>query len=70
MNRTPEYHEGPEAATRFTDAMRKIISVPRAVILEREAEYRRQSALNPNRRGPKPMKKKRGVHAPAASPQA
>jgi hypothetical protein len=38
---------------RFDAALRKILSVPRAVILEREAEYQRKAALNPNRRGPK-----------------
>ena len=38
---------------RFDVALRKILSVPHSVILEREAEYLRKSALNPNRRGPK-----------------
>jgi hypothetical protein len=38
---------------RFDAALRKILSVPHAVILEREAEYQRKAALNPNRRGPK-----------------
>ena len=47
---------------RFDKALRKIFSVPRAVILEREAEYRRKAALNPNRRGPKRKVK------PSASP--
>jgi len=52
---------------RFDAAVRKILSVPRAVILEREAEYQRKAALNPNRRGPKP-KRKSGDHGPAVSP--
>jgi hypothetical protein len=30
------------------------------VIAEREAEYKRQSALNPNRPGPKPKRKRAG----------
>ena len=51
-----ETTEGPEAQRRFTDAMKKILSVPREEILRREAEYKRQSALNPNRRGPKPKR--------------
>jgi hypothetical protein len=37
--------------------MKKIISVPREEMLRREAEYKKQSALNPNRRGPKAKKK-------------
>jgi hypothetical protein len=49
--------EGPEAWTRLTDAMKLILSVPRDEILRREEEYKRQSALNPNRRGPKPKQK-------------
>jgi hypothetical protein len=44
--------EGPEAA-RFDALVRKVLSVPHAEIMRREAEYKRQSAVNPNRRGPK-----------------
>jgi hypothetical protein len=51
---------------RFDAALRKILSVPRAVILEREAEYQRKASLNPNRRGPKPKRNSDG-HDPAAS---
>jgi hypothetical protein len=43
-----------DQAERFGAAVRKIFAVPRSVILEREAEYKGQSPLNPNRRGPKP----------------
>jgi hypothetical protein len=50
----PEYIEGPEAWQRFDAAMHKIITVPHRVIQERIAEHKRQSALNPHRRGPKP----------------
>jgi hypothetical protein len=53
MKRVPEYVEGPEAAERLKKAMKLILSVPRAEILRREAEYKKQSALNPQRRGPK-----------------
>jgi hypothetical protein len=53
MKRHPEMNEGPEAFTRFKDAMRTILSVPRSELLRREEEYK-QAALNPNKRGPKP----------------
>jgi hypothetical protein len=51
-----------DQSERFDKALRKILSVPHSVILEREAEYRRKAALNPNRRGRKPKVK------PSASP--
>ena len=43
----------PDQFEKFDAAVRTILSVPRSVILEREAEYKRQSLANPNRRGPK-----------------
>jgi hypothetical protein len=49
-------YTNPDQAQRFDAAVRKILAVPRSVILKREEEYKRQSALNPNRRGPKPRK--------------
>ena len=60
MKAKPEYIEGPEAAARFDALVRKILAVPHEEIMRREAEYKRQSAMNPNRRGPKPK-----GHAPA-----
>lgn len=42
-----------EAAERFDALVRKVLSVPHAEIMRREAEYKRQSAMNPHRRGPK-----------------
>ncbi|MGE5644641.1 MAG: hypothetical protein ACM336_02495 [Acidobacteriota bacterium] len=33
--------------------MSKLLAVPRAVLVEREAEYRKQVDANPRRRGPK-----------------
>jgi hypothetical protein len=48
-----EMDEGPTTEKRFTNAMRKILAVPREEILRREAEYKKQSLINPNRRGPK-----------------
>ena len=47
------FYEGPEALSRFNAAMDKILSVSKTEMLRREAEYQKQSALNPNRRGPK-----------------
>jgi hypothetical protein len=44
-------------AARFDALVRKVLSVPHAEIMRREEEYKRQSAANPNRRGPKPKAK-------------
>jgi len=49
--------EGPEVWERFNALVSRVLAVPHSVILEREAEYQRQSKLNPNRRGPKPKVK-------------
>jgi len=57
MKRQPVYTEGPEAFTRFQEAMRTALSVPHSVIQQRIEQERRQSAQNPNRRGPKPRAK-------------
>jgi hypothetical protein len=51
-------YTGPDQFERFDTAVRKILAVPRAEILRREEEYKRRSALNPNRRGPKPKSKR------------
>jgi hypothetical protein len=53
MKREPEMVEGKEAFTRFTNAMRKILSVPKERVQAKIDEQRRQSAANPNRPGPK-----------------
>ncbi|HEX3684732.1 MAG TPA: hypothetical protein VHU83_19505 [Bryobacteraceae bacterium] len=55
----PECIEGPEAFTRFENAMTQVLSVPHSVIQKRIEEHRKESALNPNRRGPKPKKKRK-----------
>jgi hypothetical protein len=54
MKAKPETIEGAEAATRFDALVRKVLSVPHDEIMRRETEYKRRSALNPNKRGPKP----------------
>jgi hypothetical protein len=48
-----EMIEGQEAFQRFNNAMKSIIAVPHSVIKQRIEEHRKQTALNPNRRGPK-----------------
>jgi hypothetical protein len=52
-----EMIEGPTALRRFKTAMKKILLVPRSEMLRREEEYKRQSMLNPRKRGPKPKLK-------------
>jgi hypothetical protein len=42
---------------RFKNLLTRVLSVPHSEIVKREAEYRRQSKLNPKRRGPKPKRK-------------
>jgi hypothetical protein len=42
---------------RFTNAVERIMSVPKTEILRREAEYKKQADLNPRKRGPKPKRK-------------
>jgi len=59
-----EMIEGPEAFERFNRTMKAVLAVPHSVIKQRIEEDRKQSALNPNRRGPK--RKAR----PPASPDA
>lgn len=37
----------------FSSLVSRVLSVPKTEVLRREAEYEKQAALNPNRRGPK-----------------
>lgn len=55
--------EGPEAFTRFETAMKQVLSVPHSEIKRKIEEHRKEAALNPNRRGPKP-KRRRASRAP------
>ncbi|HTU46301.1 MAG TPA: hypothetical protein VMF91_14635 [Bryobacteraceae bacterium] len=52
---------------RFTALVDRVLAVPHSVIKQRIEEHRRQAALNPNRRGPKP---KRKVKPSASDPEA
>jgi len=38
----------------FTSLVDRVLAVPHSVIKERVEQHRKQAALNPNRRGPKP----------------
>ena len=50
----PEMIRSPELFTRFDALLREVLSVPHEEIMRHEAEYKRQSATNPRRPGPKP----------------
>lgn len=53
MKPQPKLTEGPTAFANFQSAMAKIITVPKAELLRREAEYKKVADANPNKRGPK-----------------
>jgi len=48
-----EYIEGPRAWQRFENAMVKALTLSKEELDKRVAAQRRQSALNPHKRGPK-----------------
>lgn len=41
---------------KFKSLLDRVISVPHEEIMRREAEYKKESEQNPNKRGPKPKK--------------
>jgi hypothetical protein len=43
---------------RFTRLVDRVLAVPHSLIKERAEEHRKQAAQNPNRRGPKPGRKR------------
>jgi hypothetical protein len=49
----------------FDKLVGEVLAVPRAEFLRREEGYKRQSLLNPKRRGPKRKGKPDAAHAPA-----
>jgi hypothetical protein len=57
MKSHAEMDEGPQAYERFRKAMQGILKVPHSVIQERIAQHRKEAALNPRKRGPKPKPK-------------
>jgi len=57
----PECIEGPEASQRFDEGIRQILSVPHSTLVRRERAYKKESLANPNRRGPKPKRKRRAI---------
>ena len=58
MKAKTEYIEGPEATAAFDAIVRKVLSVPHAEIVRREAEYQKtRPGLHGQKRGRKPKAK-------------
>lgn len=53
MKTRTEMIHGPEAFTRFENAMKHVLEVPHSEIKRRIEKQRKRSAENPNKRGPK-----------------
>jgi hypothetical protein len=54
MSKAPPSEEFEE----FTKLVDRVLSVPKAEILRREEEYKKQADANPRKRGPKPKAKR------------
>lgn len=50
----------------FKSLLTRIMAVPHSEIVKREAKYKRQSALNPSKPGPKPKRKRGASRVPVA----
>jgi hypothetical protein len=50
----------------FKTLLTRIMAVPHSEIVKREVAYQKQVALNPNKRGPKPKRRRGASRAPAA----
>jgi hypothetical protein len=53
MKRSSEITEGSTEFRAFDTLMAKLIAVPKAEILRREAEYKKQADENPSKPGPR-----------------
>lgn len=62
-----EMVEGPEAFTRFTDAMRAIMSVPHSRVQQLVEQHKKEASQNPRKRGPKRKVKPPASPGPAAA---
>jgi hypothetical protein len=51
----------------FTNAVERLMSIPKAEIFRREAEYKKQADMNPHKRGPKRKVKPSAYPGPADS---
>ena len=54
MEAKPESVDGPKTMERLDGILRKVLTVSHEEILRREAAYKRQSEMNPLKRGVKP----------------
>jgi hypothetical protein len=57
--------ETPSEYEAFKGLLTRIMAVPHSEIVKREAKYKKQSELNPNKPGPKPKRKRGAGRVPA-----
>jgi hypothetical protein len=55
----------PSEYDAFKGLLNRLMAVPHSEIAKREAAYQKQAALNPNKRGPKPKRKRAASRVPA-----